>query len=1144
MRLFTFILVVFSCSVIWAQNTPDPLTRTISLAVSDTLIVDSVSVSPHRLLVYDTKGQLLPPSEYEFDAAKATLYLSENLQQTLDSVTVHYVAYPSFLTRKYSLFDEKIIADGTAVEQVYKMSQSTRTNTFTPFDGLTTYGSISRGITIGNNQNTVVTSELDLQITGKLSDKVSIRASIQDANIPMQEGGYSQSLDEFDQIFVELFTDDWHIRAGDIDLVNKSTFFGNFEKKVQGVLVGAKIQSDQSETTVFASGAVVKGVFSKTSFNGQEGNQGPYKLVGPDGELYVLIISGSERVYVNGLLLERGEDKDYVIDYNAGEIRFNPTFPITSEMRILVEYQYTDRKYTRFTGFGGGHYQEEKFEIGAYYYIESDSKNQPLQQNLTEEQVQILKNAGDNSELMTAPSAVSDTYSDNKILYKKELFNGQEIFVFSNNPEDELFFVRFSYVGENQGNYIVADQTAINRIYEFVPPVNGVLQGNYEPIVRLFAPTRLQLGGVQATYKPNDKNQLGVELAVSNNDLNLFSEMDKEDDTGFAGRIQWNRELFQIEGGSKFSLLSQYNFIHRDFVSVERYYNVEFERDWHLPVTQGNVQDMLTHQSFLSTALHWQHPQKGSASYEFQKLDFTDYFSGNRQVLRSQLQLNKLTWNLSTSMLHNNTPVYKTNFFRIYSGGTYDFGKAWAGIRVQAEDNVQRFKYTDSLSILSQRYQQYETFVGVGDSTQVFVEGGYRYRTNDSLRNNQLQRVTQSHTWYIKSQLLKTETSQLSVYANYRNLRYLYDDRPNDQSINGRILYNQSFLNRAIQWNTSLETNSGVMPQQEYTFVEVEPGQGTHTWIDYNGNGIQELEEFEIAPFPDEARYIKVLLPNQIFIKIHNNKLGQTLILNPAQYFLNREGGRLWSKFYNQTSFLIDRKTRKDGNKIDLNPFNSDPENQMGLTLSFRNSLFFNRGKQHFTTGYSYTVTDTEHLFTAGRQKNSLRGHQLHFTHKFWESWLFNANTAYNQTQLESENYESRNYIIDTYQLEPKISYLFSDNARLSLLYEWSQKENTTGDQEQLLQQTLGLQLSFHNAEKYAINGDFNYISNDFTGNPFSPVAFQMLDGLQPGENYTWTLLFQRKITNYLDVNLSYFGRKSETSKAIHTGSVQLKAYF
>src|SRR5690606_26647163 len=132
----------------------------------------------------------------------------------------------------------------------------------------------------------VINSELDLQITGKLSDKVSIRASIQDANIPMQEGGYSQSLDEFDQIFIELFTDNWNIRAGDIDLKNNQSYFANFEKKVQGIYLGGRIVSDESETTMYASVAVVKGIFSKTSFAGQEGNQGPYKLVGPNGELY------------------------------------------------------------------------------------------------------------------------------------------------------------------------------------------------------------------------------------------------------------------------------------------------------------------------------------------------------------------------------------------------------------------------------------------------------------------------------------------------------------------------------------------------------------------------------------------------------------------------------------------------------------------------------------------------------------------------------------------------------------------------------------------------------------------------------------------------------------------------------------------
>jgi hypothetical protein len=91
-----------------------------------------------------------------------------------------------------------------------------------------------------------------------------------------------------------------------------------------------------------------------------EGSQGPYKLKGQNGELYVLVISGSERVYVNGLLLERGENNDYTIDYNAGEITFTPLFTITSEMRIAIEYQYSDRNYTRFVTYAGATHQNAK----------------------------------------------------------------------------------------------------------------------------------------------------------------------------------------------------------------------------------------------------------------------------------------------------------------------------------------------------------------------------------------------------------------------------------------------------------------------------------------------------------------------------------------------------------------------------------------------------------------------------------------------------------------------------------------------------------------------------------------------------------------------------------------------------------------
>src|SRR5690606_2401943 len=106
-----------------------------------------------------------------------------------------------------------------------------------------------------------------------------------------------------------------------------------------------------------------------------------------------------------------------------------------------------------------------------------------------------------------------------------------------------------------------------------------------------------------------------------------------------------------------------------------------------------------------------------------------------------------------------------------------------------------------------------------------------------------------------------------------------------------------------------------------------------------------------------------------------------------------------------------------------------------------------------------------------------------------------------------------RNYEIESYDISPKISYLFSDNAQFSLFYEMAIKKNTIGLLEQLDQQTMGTQFSFNKSDRYAINGEFNYISNAFQGSAFSPVAFQMLDGLQPDKNFTWTLLLQRKIT-------------------------------
>ena len=1133
--------MVFVVGVIFAQDSPSNY-RSKKIAVSDTIVLDSVPINPKGFQILDKKGIPLDTLNYIVNYQKGFIVFSEKIINKTDSVTVNYLRYPKFLTRDYFLLDPKIIVENTGdIDKLYTLQESTNKNKFTPFEGLNTLGSISRGITSGNNQNAVVNSELDLQITGKLSEKVSIRASIQDANIPTQEAGYSQSLDEFDQIFIELYSDNWNIRAGDVELQNQKSFFGNFTKKVQGIsLRGTLNQGNGAKTTAFASGALVRGVFSRSEFLGQEGNQGPYKLVGPNGELFILIVSGSERVYINGLLLARGENNDYVIDYNAGEIKFNPTYPITANMRITVEYQFTDRNYTRFIGNGGGNYTSDKLDIGVYIYSESDAKNQPLQQNLSEEQVAILKAAGDDITLMTAPSAVPDTFSENKILYKKEILNGIDIFVFSNNPEDELFNVRFTLLGSGMGNYIISDDNAINRIFVFVSPVNGVLQGDYEPIIQLKAPVKIQVGGVNGSYHPSEKTNISFELAGSNNDLNLFSDIDNGDNDGFAGRFLARQTLFKPSDSLKLDAFASIDYINKDFRTIERLYSVEFNRDWNLDPETSEMGN----QRFLITGLEFSSQKIGSVQYEYQNLDISENFKGTRHVLGSNLYFGNFKIYNYGSYLESNEDVSDSKFFRAYNTVTYSFNKAWIGGKLNLENNQVRVVANDSLTPMSQKYNSYEIYTGVGDSSKVFVEVGYQFRINDSIRNSVLKKVSTSNTYFLKSRIIKSANAQLSLYANYRKLNDEINSDNDEQFLNSRLLYTQSLLKGGIQINSVLESNNGVIPQQEFTYVKVEPGEGIYVWNDYNNNGIQELEEFDVAQYPDEAEYVRILLPNQVFIKIRENIFSQILTLNPKQWE-SKEGFRKFlSHFYNQSSYILDRKVRRQNNVFNINPFKDGGDDELGLVKNFRNAFYFNRGKQHFTTNYTYLSSSSRNFLSVGLTENNLESHQLNFNHKVWESWLLNLKASLGSNESISENYASSNFKLDTYDINPKISYLLNAQTRFDIFYKFLNEENLLGEKERLEQQKLGFSFAYSQAQKISIQGEFNYIENVFSGSAFSPVAYQMLEGLQPGTNFTWQLLFQKKLTKYLDANFSYFGRKSESTSTVHTGTIQLRAYF
>ena len=1133
---FTLLLLILLFSVCAFAQDQTSNYRTKKVAVKDSIVIDSVSINSSKFLLRKKNNTIIDSSFYTIDFSKALLTFKNPIET--DSIIIEYLRFPKFLTKTYRQLDTEIIVENTRnLDKLYKLSQPSDVRSFTPFDGLTTSGSFSRGVTVGNNQNSVLKSDLYLQITGKLSDKVSLRASIQDANIPLQESGYSQRLDEFDQVFIELFSENWNIRAGDIDLINTDSYFAQFSKRVQGLSVNINLEHSDSKTNLFASGALVRGQFQTSQFTAQEGNQGPYKLQGSNGKLFVLIVSGSETVYVNGVIVERGESKDYIINYNAGEIIFNSTFPITSEMRITVDYQFSNSNYSRLIVLGGGNYETDKLKIGVSVYSENDAKNQPLQQNLSPEQVQILADAGDDRSLMVAPSGVPEEFNENRILYKKEVINTVEVFVFSNNPNDDLFSVKFSLVGENQGNYILSSINAISNIYEYVVPIAGIPQGNFEPIIQLIAPTKFQIALINGSYRPSEKTTINFELAGSKNDLNLFSSLDDTNNDGFAGKLKVEHSIIKNDSIWNLNAIIDGDFIQDDFRTIERLYRAEFNRDWNIETPLGN-------QQLLTSGLQLFHPKKGVISYQFEHLNYSENFNGNRHLTTVNLRLNRFNIISYTSILNAKSNINTSTFLRSFNHISYGFNTSWIGTKISFEDNEQINKITNELTPLSQKFMSYEFFVGIGDSTKVFAEIGYKNRINDSIRNNSLQKVNTSNTYYINSKIIQNERTNLSLYINFRLLKSEDTTVEDEQSLNSRLQYSQRFFKQLILWNTVFETNSGTLPLQDFTYVEVEAGQGAYTWIDYNNNGIQELEEFEIAQFQDQGNYIRVLLPNRVFIKTHQNRLSQTLTINPQQFFGEDGVKKFWSHFYNQTSYLLDRKIKRDGNNFNINPFESDAKNQLGLQLIFRNVLFFNRGKQHYTTSYIYLSNKSRNLLSIGFIENNLKSHKLNFNHKFATSWLITLQSNFDVNESVSENFASKNFNIDEVSFNPKLSYLLNDNTRFDVFYQYTTKDNTIGSFESLQQQKYGVSFTFASTQKAAISGEFNVFSNTFKGNPNTPVGYQMMEGLQPGKNFTWSLLAQKKLTKFLDLNITYFGRKTETSKTIHTGTVQLKAYF
>jgi hypothetical protein len=1001
---------------------------------------------------------------------------------------------------------------------------------------LNTKGAMIRGVSFGNSQGSSVQSAMDMQISGKISNDISVLASISDHNLPVQADGYTQTLQEFDKIYLQLnIKQKTILKAGHLDLSDDQTFFGKYQRRTIGLQFLSGFEKNGNKTDYQISAGVARSEFFRIRFQGIEGNQGPYRLTGKNGEQFITVISGSEQVYIDGILMKRGENQDYTVNYNTGEVTFTSFRPILKQNFITISYNYTNQNYSRFLVTGGINHESEKFRAGFNFFVESDAKNSPLSLNLSKEDEQVLANAGNNPDLMYAPSGVKTDYDVNKILYQLVSSPSGNYYEFSTDQTQTLYEVTFTYFGDGKGDYKLKQTTNNGRVFEYA----GKNLGDYSAVRRLPAPEKTQVFSANAEYSLNN-GKIGTDFSLSNYDPNLFSSIDNNKNTGFSGRIFGNK-TFKKNGWTGTPMF-EYQHISKNFHVLDRINEVDFWRDFNL----ANEFNQITQNRFIFSFLNdWN--KNLSINYKINYLDETNSYKGIKNDVDFSWIKNKFNTKANFSYLNTKATAQNTQFVR---GGVISefLGKkgSW-GIGGSMEHNEK--KYNDSLKLDVTSYDWKEVFAQkkIGDTARTKFSAKIYFRTNDSVRNNALKRMNNILGLMLESQIIKNKNTTLSTLVHYRKFFYKNQEmmtfgnnqNPNSDFVIGNVMYNQKLFKNGMRLQAFYELGNGQEAQRGFQYVKVPDGQGVYKWTDYNGDGIQQLDEFEIAEYPDQAQYIRVYTDAVKYIPSNKNKLTLALFVNPSVIFSSENA---FLKRWNFNLSLLSQNSYLKENKILVwNPFEKGSTQILKNQNILASAQFNSTDKSGWNGNYRFIANDNLINVDFSNEELMLQSHTVNFGYWFNQKFRADWENSIQNTQNKSQLFATKNYLLQNLSTQPKLTYKLSESVHAELLGAFRDKTHIDGD-EKLKNYEITGTLQW-DKQKTSIRGSFSLINNNFSGNSFSIVGNQMLDGLKPGKNQVWSVFIQQKLNSFIMLNINYEGRNSG-DKVIHNGSMQVKAAF
>ena len=1103
---------------------------------------DSLTIVPHSLQLADTLTigvRILPgnkPNTYVVQAP-----------DNRHTVRVCYRVLPAELHRTYRVVEAGRYDSARQAQVARQQGQQpllTKRQELFDLGGLNQGGSISRGISVGTNQDLFVNSALNLHLDGRISNNLYIRANITDQTLPYQPEGNTQQLQDFDNVYIELYNDKFSLAGGDIILQNHpDSYFLRYRKNVQGGRV--RVSSGQSTTSLALSAA--KGQFASVWVPVQEGVYGPYKIPPPPaGQSFVIIIANSEKVFLDGRQLTRGYNYDYTIDYNQGEITFTSNVVITNYSRIKIDYEYAVRSFARSSLALSHRQQLGKAALTFNYYREADNSDRPLFTELSSADREVLAAVGNNISGAVAPSARPVPYNTEQILYyladTLDVANQPvRVYRYATQPYDTVYQVSFSEVPAGQGDYRIKEYLANGRVYEWV----GAGNGNFVAWRQLPVANKREMVDMGISLPVGRYATVYTEGAISNSDRNLFSPLDNESNRGFALKTGFRLQDKPVAllPGYKLESAAGIEYLDVDFSPIDRFRRVEFERDWgFVPVDSLPVSDMLLRASF-----GLQRDAANLLRYRLTYRGREERLQGWQNSLELNKTLGKLQVNSRAFFTDSKVDGRLTTWRKLFAEAFLQ-GGIQPGYRYILEHNLVKTG-SDSILYTANYFATHQVFVRNNPVAATKFELSYSNRQDQTPVAGELQQAAHSNNLRATLNTLIKQNHQVNLVFNYRQFDRLLPGREEVESITGRLDWQGDMIKRVLRSELTYAVANARVPKREYVFVEVPTGQGTHTWRDDNMDGVKDLDEFYEAVYFDERNYIKVYVNTTEFIDAYENRFNYRLTYRPPVVWRQKGGVLgLLGRVSNVTSWTSDYRTTENSLPARLVPFlgSIDEAQVLSLREALRTTFFINKSHPKFGLVAGYALFRKKYLYTNGFEGRDDREYNLTLRWNLTRQYNLKIKSLSAWRNNISDYLTGRNYRVRELKAGPAFSYQPRPTFRLTGSYQVTLK-NSHSNSELPAAATINevlAEVKMGRAARFQFNAMFKYMLINYDGNELSPVGYEMLQGLRPGNNLLWTAGWQQSLLNGLQITFYYEGRKPDGRPVIHSGRAGVRALF